>query len=109
MISSAENSGKAPLLDITGVAAYLGITERHVRRLVFERRIPYLKLGNRLRFDPDRLAEWLDTLSVDEDPPERRPMTSRPGLRPARAAGNMERRSRPRPVPEPPGQSSASG
>lgn len=33
------------LLDIEGVAARLGVTVRHVRRLVADRRIPYLKWG----------------------------------------------------------------
>ena len=32
------------LLDGSGVARHLGITERHVRRLVSERRIPFVKL-----------------------------------------------------------------
>jgi excisionase family DNA binding protein len=33
---------------------------RHVRRLVAERRIPFLKWGNLLRFDPHEIAAWLD-------------------------------------------------
>ena len=33
------------LLDITEVADVLGVSVRHVRRLVFERRMPYLKCG----------------------------------------------------------------
>ncbi len=40
-----------PLLDVDGVAARLNISVRHVRRLVAERRIPYLKLGNLLLAD----------------------------------------------------------
>jgi excisionase family DNA binding protein len=48
------------LLDIAGVAEHLAVTERHVRRLVAERRIPYVKWGHLLRFDPDEIAEWLD-------------------------------------------------
>jgi excisionase family DNA binding protein len=31
------------LLDIAGVAEHLAVSERHVRRLVAERRIPYVK------------------------------------------------------------------
>lgn len=31
-----------------------------MRRLVAERRIPYLKWGRLLRFDPDDLDGWLD-------------------------------------------------
>jgi excisionase family DNA binding protein len=47
------------LLDITAVAEHLGVNVRHVRRLVFENRIPYLKWGRLLRFDPDEIAAWL--------------------------------------------------
>lgn len=48
------------LLDITAVAERLGVQVRHVRRLVHEQRIPYLKWGHLLRFDPDDLTSWLD-------------------------------------------------
>ena len=34
------------LLDIAGVAEHLGVSERHVRRLVAERRIPFIKWGH---------------------------------------------------------------
>jgi excisionase family DNA binding protein len=33
---------------------------RHVRRLVAERRIPFIKWGHLLRFDPEELAGWID-------------------------------------------------
>ena len=52
------------LLDIGGVAEHLGVTERHVRRLVAERRIPFVKWGHLLRFDPDEIASWLDGVKV---------------------------------------------
>lgn len=48
------------LLDITEVAEHLGVQVRHVRRLVHEDRIPYVKWGRLLRFDPAELAAWLD-------------------------------------------------
>ncbi|MCA1841799.1 MAG: helix-turn-helix domain-containing protein [Actinobacteria bacterium] len=48
------------LLDIAGIAEHLAVSERHIRRLVTERRIPYLKWGHLLRFDPDEIADWLD-------------------------------------------------
>jgi excisionase family DNA binding protein len=34
---------------------------RHVRRLVHEKRIPYIKWGHLLRFDPTDIANWIDT------------------------------------------------
>lgn len=48
------------LLNIDEVAAHLGVTTRHIRRLVAERRIPYLKVGRFVRFDPAAVAVWLD-------------------------------------------------
>jgi excisionase family DNA binding protein len=51
------------LLTLKQVADQLSVNERHVRRLVAERRIPYVpyvKWGHLLRFDPDEIAEWLD-------------------------------------------------
>jgi excisionase family DNA binding protein len=54
-------STKLPVLvDITEIADHLGVSVRHVRRLVAERRIPYVKWGNLLRFDPSEIARWLD-------------------------------------------------
>ena len=40
-------------------AERLGTTPRHVRRLVFERRIAYRKLGRYVRFHPDDVAEYV--------------------------------------------------
>lgn len=48
------------LLTITQVADALGVEVRHVRRLVHERRIPYIKWGHLLRFDPCDIKDWLD-------------------------------------------------
>lgn len=48
------------LLTIGEVAEYLGVTERHIRRLVAERRIPFVKWGHLLRFDPAEIAAWID-------------------------------------------------
>ena len=47
-------------LDIGELAAWLRITERHVRRLIAERRIPFHKIGGRIRFVPDEIRAWLD-------------------------------------------------
>ncbi len=48
------------LLTIDQLDEQLGITVRHVRRLIAERRIPYLKVGGLVRFDPADIATWLD-------------------------------------------------
>jgi excisionase family DNA binding protein len=47
------------LLTMDEVAERLNITPRHVRRLVFERRIAYRKLGRYVRFHPDDVAEYV--------------------------------------------------
>jgi excisionase family DNA binding protein len=47
------------LLDIAGVAERLSVTERFIRRLVFERRIPFLKIGHFVRFEPAEIERWI--------------------------------------------------
>lgn len=56
----ARDEEREPLLDLPAVARRLGVNERHVRRLVNERRIPFLKWGRVLRFDPVEIEAWLD-------------------------------------------------
>lgn len=51
--------------DVRGIADHLAITERHVRRLVLERRIPHRKVGSLLRFEFDEVDAWMDTLRRD--------------------------------------------
>jgi excisionase family DNA binding protein len=48
------------LIDIETLSRCLGDSVRHVRRLVAERRIPYLKVGYFIRFDPEEIVRWLD-------------------------------------------------
>ena len=48
------------LIDIDAAAERLGVTPRFIRRLVAERRVPYLKVGKFVRFDPTELDAWLD-------------------------------------------------
>ncbi len=63
---TAHEDRRDRLMDITGVADRLGVSVRYVRRLVAERRIPYIKLGHLLRFDPRTIDDWLDNARVDE-------------------------------------------
>ena len=46
------------------VAAHLCTTVRHVRRLVDEKRIPYIKVGHFVRFDPREIDDWIDSQRV---------------------------------------------
>ena len=60
-------SAQQPLMDLPAVARRLGVNQRHVRRLVGERRIPYLKWGHLLRFDPVAIDEWLQQARHDPE------------------------------------------
>lgn len=58
---SARPDTKLPqLLTIDELADHLGVGDRHIRRLIAERRVPYVKWGHLIRFDPDEIAAWLD-------------------------------------------------
>lgn len=80
--SRAESHAKAPaappragrsrpgralpeLVDIATVATSLGVGVRHVRRLVAERRIPFVKVGHYVRFDPDDVSAWVNERRVE--------------------------------------------
>lgn len=55
-----------PLLDIQSASKRLGCSERFLRRLVHERRIPFVKLaGTRVRFLPSDLDRWIESQRVD--------------------------------------------
>ena len=56
---------RSPLLDTDEVAVALRVTPRLVRRLVAERRIPFVKVGRFVRFDPGELDVWLDQQRVE--------------------------------------------
>jgi len=56
------------LIDLEEVARRLGVNQRHVRRLVAERRIPFVKWGHLLRFDPVSIAAWVDEHRHDAEP-----------------------------------------
>jgi excisionase family DNA binding protein len=75
LVSPAQ---RAPLLDTDELAKVLNVTSRHIRRLVAERRIPFVKVGRFVRFDPSELDVWLDQQRVE---------VVRRGSRAARSAG----------------------
>ena len=51
---------RLPLMTIADVAGMLNVGIRHVRRLVHEKRIPYIKWGHLIRFDRAEIAQWLE-------------------------------------------------
>ncbi len=63
-----ESGGHSPIFDtrivklvwnVDDVARELECSVRHVRKLVSENKIPYLKIGRLVRFSPLRVREWL--------------------------------------------------
>ena len=53
-------SETAALIDVAMVARLLGVGERYVRRLVFERQIEFVKVGHYVRFDPNIVHDWIE-------------------------------------------------
>lgn len=63
---AGNTEGVPRLMSIEELAEHLGVTPRHVRRLVSERRVPYLKWRRFVRFDPSEIAAWLDSARQPE-------------------------------------------
>ena len=59
-MTTTETDNRKRLLTIGEVADRLGVEVRHMRRLVHERRIPFIKWGHLLRFDPTDIDAWID-------------------------------------------------
>jgi excisionase family DNA binding protein len=54
------------LLDIHQAAACLGCSPRYLRRLIQERRIPFVRLGGtKIRFSIRELDAWVDATRVE--------------------------------------------
>ena len=53
------------LLDVPQLAEHLGVPESHVRRLVQERRVPYVKWGRYVRFDPKAVNAWIEANTIE--------------------------------------------
>jgi excisionase family DNA binding protein len=58
------NAPRPPLLDFEDVAEWLGVEAVFVRRLVSERRIPFVKIGKYVRFQPEVVSVWIDRQRV---------------------------------------------
>ena len=52
------------LLDINEAADRLGTTERHMRALIADRKIAYIKVGRLVRFDPSALDTWIKANTI---------------------------------------------
>lgn len=60
MADNRNERGRLPyLLDIIQLAEHLGVTTRHIRHLIAGRRIPFIRVGRFIRFDPVEVTAWL--------------------------------------------------
>ena len=62
--SQTLNEGRHGLIDIAGLAERLGVSERFVRRLIAERRVPFFKVGKFIRFDSTDIDQWIENRRV---------------------------------------------
>jgi excisionase family DNA binding protein len=56
----AQTVAPTELMTIEQAAAYLGTGERFVRRLISQRRIPFVKLGRHVRLERSSLDQFID-------------------------------------------------
>jgi excisionase family DNA binding protein len=59
------------LLTVDEAATYLATKPRFIRRLIAEKRIPYVKLGAHVRLDTDDLDRFVDAGRVHPQIPAR--------------------------------------
>jgi excisionase family DNA binding protein len=56
---------KRKLYDQEGAAAYCYTTERHIERLRYERKLAYIKVGGKVRFEEEALDALLNSDRMD--------------------------------------------
>ena len=92
-----SDAGRSPLLTVEQVAELLSVSPAYVRRrLIFEKRIPYVKIGRHVRIDERDLEDFIDRGRVtpagykgaSAPPKRRRRHTSREGRRRWPTSGN---------------------
>ena len=65
---AVSTGSRRQLLDIDAVAEQLNTSVRHIRRLVHEHRIPVVRVGRLIRFDPVDIDAWLDAHRSSAEP-----------------------------------------
>jgi len=58
-----ENMNKK-FLNIKDLSEYLGVTINTLYAWVNQRKIPYLKMGRLVRFDREKIEEWVESKGV---------------------------------------------
>ena len=59
-VNDASTQAAPGLLTVEEVGRQLGVNVRHVRRLVQDRRLPFIKWGRLLRFDPIDIQRFVE-------------------------------------------------
>ena len=54
------------IYDIQELSSYLKVSVSEIRKLVREKRIPFFRVGNRLRFDLKKVNSWIEELQENE-------------------------------------------
>lgn len=54
------------ICDIQELSGYLKVSVSEIRKLVREKRVPFFRVGNRLRFDLKKINNWLEKLEEIE-------------------------------------------
>ncbi len=47
------------LLTTSEVCRFLKVKESYVRDLRYQQRIPYIKIGHLVRYDPEQIVQWI--------------------------------------------------
>lgn len=63
--TAVEKPARHQPLSVSEAAAYLNVPERFVRRLIAERRVPFLKVGYHVRFRPEDLDAYLESCRIE--------------------------------------------
>lgn len=51
---------KSRCIGIKDVSVYLGVNVRTIYSWISQRKIPHIKVGRLVRFDPKKIDEWLE-------------------------------------------------
>lgn len=54
------------ILDIKQLSTYLQVSIPKIRKLVWEKRIPHFRIGNRIKFDLEQVNLWIEKLEEKE-------------------------------------------
>lgn len=55
------------LVDMAGAALILGTTHRHIKDLLYQRKIPYVKIGRKVRFELRDLDRYIKVNRVEAE------------------------------------------